>query len=72
MHEDETCDAYQERIQGEEKRKDEERLSVDKVRAISKACPHCGINLDKYTGCDHVTCTALFGPHAVRDVLTTG
>ncbi|KAF2162566.1 hypothetical protein M409DRAFT_27188 [Zasmidium cellare ATCC 36951] len=68
MHENMTCDLYREskrqeaEAENDRKRKremaDEEELSAKKVKAVSKKCPNpkCGINLDKYTGCDHVTC----------------
>ncbi|KAK4574503.1 hypothetical protein LTR86_001344 [Recurvomyces mirabilis] len=59
MHEDETCNGYQERVKTErdrQERAEENKRSEAEVEKISKPCPSCGRHLDKYTGCDHVTC----------------
>lgn len=55
MHENETCSAYQERVNVSRKRAADEALSKKAVEEMSKPCPKCGVNLDKYAGCDHVT-----------------
>lgn len=50
----------QERIERErifKQRMAEEEASTKRVSAISKPCPECGVNIDKYEGCDHVTCS---------------
>ena len=60
MHEAETCNVYQERRREEEAqraRQEENKLSLETVSKVSKPCSACKTNLDKYTGCDHVTCT---------------
>ncbi|KAI7284794.1 hypothetical protein KC345_g2044 [Hortaea werneckii] len=62
MHEDETCEAYQKRRETQDTAK-EERRSEKFLRKISKPCPKCGVNLDKYEGCDHVTCSRLSCRH---------
>ena len=58
MHEGETCGQYKERIE-EERRNDltrQNEASEREVETISKPCPNCRAPLDKWTGCDHVTC----------------
>ncbi|KAI7139343.1 hypothetical protein KC316_g16315 [Hortaea werneckii] len=56
MHEDETCAAFQQRRATQDTAR-EERRSERYLKKISKPCPRCGVNIDKFTGCDHVTCS---------------
>lgn len=63
MHDNETCAQYQARASEEaaheatkKRQAEENKASEKKVSKISKLCPKCGRHLDKYTGCDHVTC----------------
>ena len=60
MHEEDTCESFQtekaEDPLGKVQRAEQEQLSAEAVKMISKPCPKCTANLDKYTGCDHVTC----------------
>ncbi|KAI6798054.1 hypothetical protein KC332_g14996 [Hortaea werneckii] len=56
MHEDETCEAYQKRRETQDTA-EEERRSETYLKKISKPCPKCGVNIDKISGCDHVTCS---------------
>ena len=60
MHEDETCEEYKGHMAAESERKrlqdDQNSASERKVDKISKPCPKCTTRLDKYDGCDHVTC----------------
>lgn len=60
MHDGETCTDFQQRIQRDEARKREQlqqnAVSERIVQRISKPCPKCTSRLDKYAGCDHVTC----------------
>ncbi|OQO09372.1 hypothetical protein B0A48_04770 [Cryoendolithus antarcticus] len=52
FHEGKTCKDYQASTrQGEEDKK-----SVAKVKKMSKPCPGCKTNFQKYTGCNHITC----------------
>lgn len=62
MHSGETCQVYHERLRREEQQKTkkqaaDDRASDEKVKQISRICPGCGANIDKFSGCDHVTCT---------------
>ena len=66
MHEDETCDQYRAR---NKQRNKENRLSRKLVKTISKRCPGCKISIDKYDGCDHVTCM-YSSSHALENTLT--
>lgn len=63
MHEGETCQTYRDRIEADEQRKTqqaaENTASEATVQRVSKPCPNCNSRLDKYTGCDHVTCELL-------------
>lgn len=64
FHEDQTCDEYQEAkqraVEEEEsaakRRVEEETASAEAVKKMSRPCPECGVNIDKFAGCDHVTC----------------
>lgn len=56
MHEEQSCTEYQEGLKREPEKVREEELSLAKVKAVSKPCPNCSTNIDKFTGCDHVTC----------------
>lgn len=63
FHENETCEGFLEAKQRAaeidrdiERRKQEEAASKKAVKEKSRPCPRCGVNIDKYTGCDHVTC----------------
>jgi len=58
FHEEQTCDEYQ---ADKKRRSEDEQKSLDAVKQVSRPCPGpgCGINLDKYTGCDHVTCETM-------------
>jgi hypothetical protein len=70
MHEDETCTQF---FTEREARVDEEASSLAEVGKISKACPNvrCGARLDKYDGCDHVTCKFPKRPWGSVAILTT-
>lgn len=52
FHEGQTCEQYV----SSQRRAEEEDASIAAVARISRPCPDCGISIDKYTGCDHVTC----------------
>lgn len=64
FHNGQTCREYQEaqrRAAEEEenaprRRAEEETASAEAVKKMSRPCPKCGVNIDMYTGCDHVTC----------------
>lgn len=63
MHEGETCADYQGREAEGRAREELKRRQVQEnaeseayVGTIAKPCPKCGRQLDKYDGCDHVTC----------------
>ena len=60
MHEGETCQQYQHGVEMAEQRKQEQAqenaASEQRVGEISKPCPQCKSPLEKYAGCDHVTC----------------
>jgi hypothetical protein len=70
FHERQTCDEYQ---ADAKRRNEDEQKSLATVKQLSRPCPGpgCGINIDKYTGCDHVTCVTmqhiLLGPNSVAD-----
>ncbi|KAF2789085.1 hypothetical protein K505DRAFT_285044, partial [Melanomma pulvis-pyrius CBS 109.77] len=63
-HEGETCQEYDDRVggakeRGEQKRREEqEKASLEAIKKISKKCPGegCGWNIQKDSGCDHMTC----------------
>lgn len=52
-HKGETCAEYQVRIQG---RVDEEDRSLATIRLATKACPRCGIKVEKNGGCAQMRC----------------
>ncbi|KAI1799705.1 hypothetical protein F4811DRAFT_76711 [Daldinia bambusicola] len=52
-HKGETCDEYEKRTR--RLRKNEE-ASERQIKETTKPCPGCQRNIDKFTGCDHVTC----------------
>ncbi|KAI1467603.1 uncharacterized protein F4812DRAFT_430138 [Daldinia caldariorum] len=52
-HRGETCDEYDKRTRRHRKN---EEASERKIQEMSKPCPGCERNIDKYSGCDHVTC----------------
>lgn len=52
FHEEQTCEQYL----STQRRAEEENASIAAIAQISRPCPNCGINIEKYTGCDHVTC----------------
>ena len=62
MHDGKTCAEYRRELELElnEERKrfqvQQNAASEQVVNTTSKACPKCSSRLDKYTGCDHVTC----------------
>ena len=39
-----------------ERRLQEEAASQIEVQRVAKVCPQCGVNIQKSTGCDHMTC----------------
>ena len=47
-HEEMTCDAY------EEARKAAEKATEDYLQRGTKACPKCGVHIEKNGGCDHM------------------
>lgn len=55
FHEEQTCDDYQANAK---RRSEDEQKSLEAVKQVSRPCPGpgCGVNIDKWTGCDHVTC----------------
>ncbi|KAH6625336.1 hypothetical protein C7974DRAFT_434463 [Boeremia exigua] len=64
FHTDETCTQYKERLETEVAEREEElrvkreheAASSAEVNKISKECPGCGANIQKTSGCDHMTC----------------
>ncbi|KAI2606570.1 hypothetical protein GGR54DRAFT_633416 [Hypoxylon sp. NC1633] len=52
-HRGETCDEYEHRTRRQRRN---DKASEKAVKEITKPCPGCNKNVDKYTGCDHVTC----------------
>lgn len=56
MHYSETCESVQEKQRERRRREEQEEASSKTVEKTSKPCPKCNSRLDKYIGCDHVTC----------------
>jgi hypothetical protein len=54
FHEDETCEDYQ--AAAAKRRNEDEEKSLKTVKQVSRPCPGCGANIDKFAGCDHITC----------------
>ncbi|KAI1342463.1 hypothetical protein F5Y15DRAFT_305025 [Xylariaceae sp. FL0016] len=52
-HHGETCEQYDRRTR---KQRKNDRLSEKHVKEITKPCPGCDKNVNKYSGCDHITC----------------
>lgn len=59
MHEGETCEEFQNTTARKAEQVQQNAASEKRLGEISKPCPKCTMRLDKYTGCDHVTCTPL-------------
>ena len=73
MHDDETCENYQQRAAKKRKREQEAEEALQRqvrtkenkasekiVKAVSKACPKCTARIMKNGGCDHMTCKWAF------------
>ncbi|KAI1774969.1 hypothetical protein F4818DRAFT_57311 [Hypoxylon cercidicola] len=52
-HSGETCDEYERRTKRQRKN---DKASENHVKEIAKPCPGCKKNVNKFIGCDHVTC----------------
>jgi hypothetical protein len=52
-HGGETCEEYDKRTR---KQRKNDKLSEKHVKEITKPCPGCKKNVNKYSGCDHITC----------------
>ncbi|KAI8963299.1 hypothetical protein F5Y11DRAFT_319885 [Daldinia sp. FL1419] len=52
-HKGETCDEYDKRTR---KQRKNDEASERHIKEMSKPCPGCKRNINKFTGCDHVTC----------------
>ncbi|KAI1421605.1 hypothetical protein F5Y12DRAFT_690349 [Xylaria sp. FL1777] len=52
-HSGETCDEYDRRTR---KQRKSYKLSEKHVKETTKPCPGCKKNVNKYSGCDHITC----------------
>lgn len=70
FHDDETCDQYDSRRQREEqeaheaweddnRRADELTQSQKYMTENSVSCPGCTVQIQKITGCDHMTCKSI-------------
>ncbi|KAI9867063.1 MAG: hypothetical protein M1813_000461 [Trichoglossum hirsutum] len=57
-HEGETCEQYDDRIRGQEARRDEE-ATARTIERTTKKCPQCQSSIEKNSGCDHMTCKCL-------------
>jgi hypothetical protein len=53
-HEDQTCEAYQQRM------KDDEDATLKVIAAECKQCPSCNKNIQKAGGCDHMVCSQCY------------
>lgn len=53
-HSGETCDEYERRTRRQRRN---DKASEKHVKEITKPCPGCKRNVNKFIGCDHVTCT---------------
>jgi hypothetical protein len=53
-HFDETCEQFDEKIRESTERENLER-SIALVMQLCKTCPGCGFDIEKTTGCDHVS-----------------
>jgi E3 ubiquitin-protein ligase RNF14 len=64
FHENEVCTQYNERTEREKAEAEEadrvrfqqEEASAAEVGRSSVECPGCGVQIQKTTGCDHMTC----------------
>jgi E3 ubiquitin-protein ligase RNF14 len=58
IHEGETCEEYDRRISGAKAAEEEEKANIEAIKKLTKKCPNetCGWNIEKITGCDHMTC----------------
>ncbi|KAI4867409.1 hypothetical protein F4820DRAFT_201713 [Hypoxylon rubiginosum] len=52
-HSGETCDEYERRTRRQRRN---DKASEKHVKEITKPCPGCKRNVNKFIGCDHVTC----------------
>lgn len=52
-HKGETCEEYDMRNRRQRRG---ERASEKKVKEITKPCPQCRRDVNKFSGCDHITC----------------
>lgn len=52
-HSGETCEEYDRRTRRQRRN---DQASEKHVKEITKPCPGCNRNINKYVGCDHVTC----------------
>ncbi|KAI1824246.1 hypothetical protein F4861DRAFT_507296 [Xylaria intraflava] len=52
-HDGETCNAYDKRTNNQKRN---EHLSEKHMKKKTKPCPKCQKNVEKYSGCDHITC----------------
>lgn len=70
FHEEQTCDDYQ---ADAKRRSEDEQKSLETVKQVSRPCPGpgCGVNIDKWTGCDHVTCESMEPIVHGRNVMLT-
>ena len=70
-HDNETCEEYLDRLESakqKRKRDKEDKASAKEVKRIAKECPGCGAQIQKTSGCDHMTCESA-PPQAVKHVL---
>lgn len=55
-HFEETCEAYERRTNPFARRRYEDRQSDQTIEEVTKACPECGVRIQKEEGCDHMKC----------------